>query len=143
MDSVVDFITENYVWIIVGAIILIMFIIGYIADKTDFGRKPSQKKEKVKQEVKPEPLQVEDKGINEIAQDINNAEPELPIETTEDENSLVQEEVNEEFDQSLFEPLESQTVEVNEEPVIINNEDDNSNVETVEQPVEEDNIWNF
>ena len=34
-----DFIMDNYVWFIVIGVIIIMAIIGYIADKTDFGRK--------------------------------------------------------------------------------------------------------
>jgi hypothetical protein len=41
-----DFITDNYVWFIVGGIILVMALIGYIAERTDFGRKESTKKEK-------------------------------------------------------------------------------------------------
>lgn len=38
------FLSENYVWIIVGAVIVIMTIIGYIADKTKFGEKKDKKK---------------------------------------------------------------------------------------------------
>lgn len=41
------FLTDNYVWIIVIAVIIVMTIIGYIADKTKFGEK-KEKPEKVK-----------------------------------------------------------------------------------------------
>lgn len=41
------FLTDNYVWIIVIAVIVVMTIIGYIADKTKFGEK-KEKNEKVK-----------------------------------------------------------------------------------------------
>lgn len=34
-----DFLSEYYLWFIIGGIILVMAVIGYIADKTDFGRK--------------------------------------------------------------------------------------------------------
>lgn len=50
-----DFITENYIWFIVGAVILLMAVIGYYADKTDFGRIKKEKKVKpVKEEIKVE-----------------------------------------------------------------------------------------
>ena len=44
-----NFVTENYIWIIIIGIVILMTIIGYIADKTDFG-KESLKKKKVKKE---------------------------------------------------------------------------------------------
>ena len=34
-----DFISANYIWIILGVLILLMAIVGYFAEKTDFGRK--------------------------------------------------------------------------------------------------------
>lgn len=55
-----EFITDNYVWFIVGGVILVMIIIGYYAEKTDFGRKaleervkePKRKKEEKKAEIR-------------------------------------------------------------------------------------------
>ncbi|NLM63121.1 MAG: hypothetical protein GX190_02235, partial [Mollicutes bacterium] len=41
-----DFIYDNYVWFIVVGVILVMALIGYIAEKTDFGRKQFEKKVK-------------------------------------------------------------------------------------------------
>ena len=38
-----DFIADNYVWFIAGGVILLMTIIGYIAEKTDFGKKKTGK----------------------------------------------------------------------------------------------------
>ena len=40
------FITDNYVWFIVGGVVTLMALIGYVAERTDFGRKESEKKEK-------------------------------------------------------------------------------------------------
>lgn len=46
-----EFLSEYYLWFVIGGIILVMALIGYIADKTDFGRKditPKQTKNKNK-----------------------------------------------------------------------------------------------
>ena len=32
------FVTENYLWFIVGGIVILMIVIGYFAEKTNFGR---------------------------------------------------------------------------------------------------------
>lgn len=47
-----DFIIDNYVWFIVAGVILIMTLIGYIADKTEFveNQKAKDKEKKKKQE---------------------------------------------------------------------------------------------
>lgn len=86
------FVTENYLWFIVGGIVILMIIIGYFAEKTNFGRKSLSQKDE-NQEPKPvseavvpvqEPVQVnepavneeiklEEKGINDIlGQNVNN-----------------------------------------------------------------------
>ena len=38
MELLLNFIVENYIWIIIIGIVVLMTIIGYIADKTDFGK---------------------------------------------------------------------------------------------------------
>ncbi|MEG2321938.1 MAG: hypothetical protein RSB71_00410 [Bacilli bacterium] len=70
-----DFISDNYIWFIIGGVVIIMAIIGYFAEKTDFGRKgekpvkePKVKKEKIVKE--PEHLQVDAKGIAELSKSI-------------------------------------------------------------------------
>ncbi|MDD2434677.1 MAG: hypothetical protein PHO63_00280 [Bacilli bacterium] len=40
-----EFITENLVWVIVIGIVILMTIIGYLAEKTDFGRKSIERRE--------------------------------------------------------------------------------------------------
>ena len=60
-----EFIIENYVWFIVGGIVILMAVVGYIADVTDFGRnrverQPKEKVEKIKPEkVKKEKIKKE------------------------------------------------------------------------------------
>lgn len=38
-----DFIAANYAWFIIGLIVILMAIVGYFAEKTDFGRKQFDK----------------------------------------------------------------------------------------------------
>lgn len=47
-----DFITDNYIWIIVAVVIILMTLIGYIAEKTDFGKKEFAKREKKEKQKK-------------------------------------------------------------------------------------------
>lgn len=47
-----EFFVDNWLWFLIGAIIILMTLIGYIAEKTDFGRKDIPKREKPKKEKK-------------------------------------------------------------------------------------------
>ena len=72
-----DFIIDNYLWFVIGGIALLMIIIGYFAEKTDFGKKPLSEK-KPKEKVKEEPVEeveavteeltapIEPQGINDM-----------------------------------------------------------------------------
>ena len=69
MDS--TFLSDNYVWIIVIAVVIVMTVIGYIADKTKFGdKKPKEKKENKKEPLIPE----EDKPMDDFMVE-NHEEP--------------------------------------------------------------------
>lgn len=68
-----DFLSEYYLWFVIGGIILLMALIGYIADKTDFGRKDitakKSKKEKDKPNKKSEVNVVEpDKNVESVSE---------------------------------------------------------------------------
>lgn len=72
-----DFVVDNYVWFIVIGVVILMAIIGYIADKTDFGRKTKSeksskefKKKNNKKEKKVTKIEIDAKGINELSQDV-------------------------------------------------------------------------
>lgn len=54
-----DFIINNYIWIIVISIILVMALIGYLAEKTDFIHENKQKKKEHKKIVEKEEKQEE------------------------------------------------------------------------------------
>lgn len=158
-----DFIIENYVWFIVAFVVIVMAIIGYFADKTDFGRK-IEKKEKKQNNKKNEKIKVEAKGINELTQNIaeNNKDA---VSTNQDENIVNIDQIkeqekldpmpidNENIDQSLFAPLTdtpskeqindvvNSPVELkNIEPTNINNEVINNNEKNVS---EDEDIWKF
>lgn len=166
-----DFIIENYVWFIVVFVIIVMAIIGYFADKTDFGRKIEKKekkqnntKEEKQKKQKNEKIKVEAKGINELTQNIaeNNKDA---VSTNQDENVVNIDQIkeqeklqtmpidNENIDQSLFAPLtdtpsEEQTNDVVNSPVELKNiEPTNINNEVInnnEKNVSEDeDIWKF
>ena len=68
-----EFITENYIWFIIAGIIILMTIIGYIADKTDFGKKKPEKKKKEK-----EPKQKDEIVETDEMADLDEVPVELP-----------------------------------------------------------------
>lgn len=75
-----DFVIDNYLWFIIGAIVLLMIIIGYFAEKTDFGKKPLKtKKEKKEVSNIEQPLE----ETEEIVEETNNDVVE-PIETIDE-----------------------------------------------------------
>ena len=90
MDLIIEFVTENFIWIIVGGIVILMAIVGYVADKTDFGRnkiekqpKP-EKEKKVKEKKETEKISVIEENVNDVVNNetVNNEEvlSEQPIE---------------------------------------------------------------
>lgn len=162
-----DFIVDNYVWFIVIGIIILMAVVGYIADKTDFGRKGKEEGTKEKKVEKPkkekkvkekkEKIKVEAKGINELTQKVaeNNK-----VDVQESADLNVVEPVqnvqvnNENIDQSLFAPLTDNVNEVipqnnesvenielkNVEPAKLENPIQENNNQTV---AEDEDIWKF
>ncbi len=162
-----DFIVDNYVWFIVVGIIILMAFIGYIADKTDFGRKGKDEDTKEKKVEKPkkekkvkekkEKIKVEAKGINELTQEVaeNNK-----VDVQESADLNVVEPVqnvqvnNENIDQSLFAPLTDNVNEVipQNNEVVENTELKNVEPSKLENPIQENNnqtvaededIWKF
>lgn len=79
-----DFVVDNYLWFIIGGIVVLMIIIGYFAEKTNFGKQPLRKKksENVEKEIDEQATQdvseveasvsLEEKGINDILEQTNN-----------------------------------------------------------------------
>lgn len=133
-----DFIMDNYVWFIVIGVIVLMAIIGYFADKTDFGRKTKEeksdkvekvdkKKNKKEKNKKVTKIEIDAKGIDELSKDvankknkksevndiIDNVNLEQPLEQPlTDVQDMPLPTANETVDQSLFAPLSDQPSEV-------------------------------
>ena len=84
MDDIIDFIVANPTWVIVGIVLIIMLIVGYIADKTDFGHKKSTDK---KQPTNNDNVldNLKGKTLSEIVKDPNA--PVSEIGTTDDLNA--------------------------------------------------------
>lgn len=94
-----EFFVENWLWFLVAAIIILMTLIGYIAEKTDFGRKDIPKREKVKKEKKAP------KAKEELAEVLEpEAKPEVQMSLATD--SIFEEPVQtlEELDNTNVEP---------------------------------------
>ena len=140
-----EFITDNYIWFIIGGIVFFMAIVGYIADKTDFGRNKVAKepKEKKEKEIKqPEKIEIDAKGLGELTQSVSEFKTEpvveepmadlfAPMEETIPviDNNIDQslyaplgdapvEQVNNAVDESLYQPLETVPEEVAIKPVV-------------------------
>lgn len=93
-----DFLSEYYLWFLVGGIILVMALIGYIADKTDFGRK----------EVTPKQKKVKNDNMTpsvETNQEINSVVNEQPI--NEENNITIEDPVVQDIPTSNVEPAET------------------------------------
>ena len=150
-----DFIVDNYFWFIIGGIVVLMIIIGYIAEQTDFGRKPFPKKEKPSKEndiqkdapedstIIPEDTTlndlINDNSLEEIEDDTNvAAEPEFTFDDNEGFSAEVE---SENVDESIEEPMpELAESEAVEEDVELEETD---LVEDVVTDNSEDDVWKF
>lgn len=88
-----QFITDNYIWFLIGGIVLLMVIIGYIAEKTDFGHKDVGKKEKKdkKKEKELKKLEKSNLKLNDVVYTDNNVEVIEDLEVPLNENKQVEE----------------------------------------------------
>ena len=136
-----QFIVDNYIWFIVGGVVLLMAIIGFFADRTDFGRKEFQKRLKEpKEKNKDSKKETSKKGkVEEVIKE------EVPIRIPDD--ALVDDVVNEENDnlitEDLFQVLPTETT--HESIAIDNNDlykplqsDEQVNHEDLYQPLQND-----
>lgn len=73
--DIMSFITTNISWILLGVLLVTMIIVGYIADKTDFGHKKVNEKEKDKLES------IKMDNISDVVEEAKNTEE---VNTNED-----------------------------------------------------------
>ena len=158
-----DFIMNNYMWFLIGTIVLVMIIIGYIAEKTDFGHKEVKKVEKKskKQEKELKKLENTNLKLNDVVYTENkentevldvDASNQLPNNIEEDltvplsgvkkeKLNIIEEDLTVPLNpkEDLTVPLNNETIEDLSVPlnVSINNQ------EVKNEQVKEDYIWNF
>lgn len=134
-----QFITDNYIWFLIGGIILLMVIIGYIAEKTDFGHKDVGKKEKKvkKKEKELKKLEKSNLKLNDVVYTDNNVEVVEDLEVPLNGNKEIEE---------ITTPInieEDLTVPLNGLP----NEPENIEIEETLKDNEEvkttDDVWKF
>ena len=135
-----QFISQNYIYFIVVGVIILLAIIGYIAEKTDFFRKerePKKVKNNVIKKEEPSLESLEGKTLMD-AVDVGKMD-----EVIKQKDEIKQENTIEEIDASLFEPLvpvdtikEEIDSSVLEMP-IVENKDSLLGDTTVIEPIEE------
>ncbi len=147
MELLLNFMVENYIWIIIIGIVVLMTIIGYIADKTDFGKESikKQKKEKVEpafdtdefvdDTVTPNSMVEEPEKIDKKA--LRQAQKEEARKAKEEAKRQKEEakRAREEEKRQQKEALEQEKAEVNQPEVETSSEDVPSN-ETLSAPEE-------
>lgn len=164
-----DFIVDNYFGFIVGGVAILMIIIGYIAEQTDFGRKPFRKKNENNKETNiatEEPVEVvAEAEVSENDANIENSDeflfdngiadieiPEDVVEGNFDIDEEIEQENNEEViaektlenaDNIVEEPM----TDFNIPEVTIDNVESPSIVSDVVEEVisndSEDDVWKF
>ena len=78
-----DFVIENYIWFLIIGVVLVMALIGYIAEKTDFvkEKEPKEKKQK-KSKKNVKEVDEETKEEPQLEQSEVAPQPEVPQSTT-------------------------------------------------------------
>ena len=126
-----DFIVNNYMWVIIIVIMVLMAIVGYIADKTDFGRKQFSEKV-VKEKVVKEKKVKEKKKKNKEEMPVENEEVNQEV-LVSDEGVFVQPINNDSVQENIEELKNVETFDLSQ--VETNNFANNTNdsVESIDQ----------
>lgn len=99
--EIIDFLVENYTWFILGGIVILMVLIGYFAEKTQFGKKTPEKTKKSKQSQNAS-------KVNSKKEEAKvETQPEVPVETVLDSTEEIPPE----------ETIETPSEEMAEEPM--------------------------
>lgn len=149
-----DFIIDNYFWFIIAGFVLLMIVIGYYAEKSNFGKGKikEDKKETGEEEVL---VTLPEAPVNEMIPEQPINIPNEQVVSTESEQ-LVAETINnsdfvnipEVFDEPM--QFDTNVSEVSEQPVatsVINEPIQTQSYEPISNPVNvnqmDDDIWKF
>ena len=89
MNQVLEYITQNYTLFLVGAIVILLAVIGYYADKTNFGQRKSNENEDNKEQLESETKKSEEnqnKELNDIESTNDDVLMQFPELNKEDNN---------------------------------------------------------
>lgn len=121
MNNIVDFIVNNYIWFIVGGIVVILTIIGYFAEKSDFLAKKVVNQEDSKESA---PVTVDEnkegRGLRDIVNSHKDKEEKVEenvIAPLTDTPTPVDTPVSD-VPQELFAPINAASVPVADTPVV-------------------------
>lgn len=145
-DVILDFVVENYIWFIIGGVVILLAILGLVADKKKIIPKDKKKQNNL-----------EDKNATKIEESIvSNAEPEVlePMATgLNNENSYVQENNENEEVLDILEPQDvtekmvfdasqpaTETINFDEKNDELNNEPQQVNIFTQPNLIREENV---
>lgn len=136
-----EFIMENYIWFIIGGIVILMTIIGYIADKTNFTKR-EENREKIKHSKKKKIEELEEIIEEEPVQETHEINPieDFNMEGFEpafDTDEIVAEETSINEPIVMEDPVAEKIKDINEEEMFDMNIDGEVE-ETVEEPTEMD-----
>ena len=109
-----EFLSEYYLWFIIGGIILVMAVIGYIADKTDFGRKNKISEENSKLKDEQENNNSITEAPNAVVEEVSPQEQTVSdvVEPIESINSI-----SNEIDVPMIEDSVIDEIKVEEQPI--------------------------
>ncbi len=169
----VDFVIENYIWFILGGVVILMTVIGYFAEKTEFG-KTTNKKEKKEQAApitQTESIPTEEVLLDDELESMPNEVEEEPManldaieiaepKVEEESDSVPVEEPKEESNDIHYEQLkkEEETDEIPEDlysgldgtPNTYKNNSNSSeidmdlpNIDSLKDDMNDDDIWKF
>ncbi len=115
-----QFVTDNYIWFLIIGIVILMVVIGYIAEKTDFGHKDVGKKEKKdkKKEKELKKLAKSNLKLNDVVYSDKKDEVEViednPVENLSEPLNTVEEDLTVPLNnEKKEEPVEDLTVPLN------------------------------
>ena len=140
-----DFIMDNLLWFIIGGIVILMAIIGYFADKTDFGRKTTKEEKPKEEKSKKEKIKVDAKGIGNLNQSVTEKTEDKKENVASEDlyagigNTNIPIDKNTVVDDSLFVPLTDIKEEVIDKPVVIPIADTVEPIFNTEEPTIESN----
>lgn len=137
-----EFIQDNYVWFIIGGVVILMTVIGYFAEKTNFSFKKKDKN--VKNEVDDLSKQVNsnqtnDESINqESIENVNNTQNIIPDNL---ENPIISDNLinNVQPEISVANENVNNGIQANDTNIINTFVNDNAQVNNIENPINNDN----